>query len=118
MTAVQYHDLRQLLCSISERLGTLEPSDITGHSAWEVLNSAMLAIAFIRIWMEGFGFVNVDCKRLSRRSLLALTRDPAVPLSAKREIEVLLRIRALERAIDRAFRSVDDAGETGVPHET
>jgi hypothetical protein len=116
VTADQYHDVCQTLRCLYKQLADTSMS--AGSSTATIINQTMLATAQLRIWIESFGLVDIDIKRLNRRCLLALKYDRAVPFSARREIDVILKIRSLERVIDRTFGDVDDAGETGATHET
>jgi hypothetical protein len=109
LTAAQHRGLYRRLERLHEVLQALH-SDSDPDAALTIVGRATLLLARIRIAMDAHEFAVFDWRQLNDRSLASLKRDPAVPLSTKREIGVLLQIRRLERMIDSAFRGVEDAG--------
>ena len=113
LSSAQYQYLCQALRWIQDELQADAAAD-----AATIDNHLILGIARMRIWIESGGPLNVDYKRLSRGSLLALRCDPAVQPSAKRWIDILLKVRSLEEVAYGAFRDDAGAGELGATDET
>jgi hypothetical protein len=99
LSAAQYSEVRRLLRSLDEHLQMLDLSGSNKRQALEIIKEASLALSKFCMGMHMARFVDIDCQRLGRRSLLVLKRDSAVPISVKREIDLLLKVRHLAGVI-------------------
>jgi hypothetical protein len=113
----KHRQLSQLLHSIHGHVVALNYFQLGGDAA-RILNQAALATATTRVAMSKYRLIEVDFTQLNCHGLRALKSDPGVPRPVKRLIDLLLKIRILERRINRAMDRINPAEDTGAIDET